>query len=814
MLINFFGRWKYINDVLKIKDLVERKNIQSKRISFINDKAFYTKKNPKTEIKALTKDLNNLKIYALNSIIKSINNILFKNNKILIFSKYEFFQKFLIGIKINNTLKSYGESYKKLNKFIGIENHSLRKKNVLLVREEYRRIFQLQKLLVIAEKYSHGFSRYLNFHNNSVLSSQKSPSDSNNNQSNNNNNYNYNINNKEISSSDLTSTKLFRILNLHSTADSNYFNKKKAEAKNSCFANLYLNACFCKWKLLLYRSLNSKVQTRKSLMIFISKIENIFLQNLNNQGKYHLISNFNYENDQLELNSYDKTFKVNSSAKLNNKKLIFIEEKLNLYTKYDRFAFLSKLEFFGRLKKQVGFQKIFDKRILNPYFNLFFITNNIFEYKKKLNFIEFFKRFNYSVLNKSKYLQKKEALKSILQLNKLSSLNEISKTKNLSEFVKIYYSKITIRNNALKKYFNRWKYNLKTLLNKIEIQEKFNNSKNNLFKQEPIVITNKEKNEEFREKLNNFTNNEFEVFFFKILSECKEIPKAKTLLFLRKKLIELNQKNLNFFFKKLRIKLNMYYVYNKLIANLYHNPNIENKNGVIKDSNYFLKLNIKKPIPSLPEKMGNKIRVTEQPKKTKEIETSLKIASLSQKLSLQRIDYLINQNQSKIILDYENDEIKLDKDINICKKYIIDKSYLKLARIIFSRSNKVLIKSFNKWKNSAFYPDTQFYNNILEDFENVRIENETLVTTFNTTKSDYKKSIQDYKTLKKYFCENCIDGGEEFVLDMKSIGSDTSNMASELKADSIFNSEDIFINKRKSINSIRFFNLRQNKYFY
>jgi len=880
-----------------MKEILARKGTHSLSISFINDKVFYTKKNPKTQIKTIQKDLNSIRIYALNCIIKVVNDILFVN-KNLILAKQEFFSKFLFDIKLKNTLKLYGENYKKINSFMGIENYSNRKKNILFVRETYKRYFQLQKVFLLCEKYNHGFSRYLNYVNNQVFVSQinknksgfihnKNSLEANNPNNNNNlrasniinNNSNGNSNSKSNSKN-----KLYRILNFTSTADSNYFDKKKAEAKNSCFASLYVNICFSKWKLLLYRSLNSKIDMYKNLNLFIQIMENVFIHKLNNAGKYFLMSNLHLENEKSnELNNKDKesesllktTVKQElprdgSAVGYNSKKLIMIEEKIKINTKYNRFVYLTKQEFFQKLRREAHGKRLTENKISKNFNNLIFVAYNLLEYKIKVSKIEFFSALQNYVEMKTKKLRKQEALRSIIQLQRLSNSasSQIGHTKSIADFARKYYIKLRLRKNLLQKYFSTWKYALIKFLNKVKIQEKFdyakyrdelspgiyennklfaeklelikqsklksnkNQSKKNVLQyynisadakkeeEEDYLIenseavslgnntnylrTNKQINEEFGEKVINFTNNEFEIFFFKILAESKSIPKSKLMFFLRTKIFELHKKNLNYFFKKFRLKLNLYFPYNKILAALYSNKNLNAASGVIKDEAYFLGLHSgKRVVPSLPEQLENKIRITAPAKQPKFTESPVKIASISHKLSLQRIDYLINQNQSKIILDYEQDEMRLDKDINFCKKLISGKSYMKLARIfIIVNKIKLFEKCFSKWKNAAFFPVKHYYSNILEKFENVRSENEIIVNTLNKAKSDYKKLVQDYKTLKNYFCENCMNCGEEFVLDEKSVKSDNSNNinASDLKGDSNYNSENFSLNRRISIN--------------
>ncbi len=838
-----FNKWKYLNDHLKIKDLLDRKNKQRMKLSIINNKIFYAKKNPKTDIKVLKKDFNNIKIYAINCIINNTKNILF-NNKKHIFAKIEFFNNFLSGIKLSNTLRHYGENYKKIQNFVGIENYSERKKNVLLVREVYQKYFQLQKIFILIEKYRYRFSRYLNFSNNPNLVTDKTIN------TNNDIKQIQIINNILSTNLNLAQQKIYTMLNITSTADCLYFNKKKEEAKNSFYANIYVSTCFYKWKMILHRSFVNKIELKKSLIILICKIEDIVLNRFKNEGKYFLISNMHIDNDRKDFIETNNENRRLNSTNPNKKKLILIEEKIKIHTKYNKFVFLCKLEFFEKLKSYQSIRIILENKISKYYNNIIYIICNIFNNKKKLTLINCFYRLQDYYNNKTKYLQKIESLKTIFELIRLDNVYQIGKTKNLIEFTKKYYTNIQYRKNNLQKYFSKWKDELESILKRIKIDQKFyfhekdeelsssiylNNkiifkelekntiiNKNLIMKISSVNIneintfnqsekidvnfkTNYEKNEEFGKKVVNFSNNEFEVFFFKILAESIKIPKSKIGSFLRNKINAIYIKNLNYLFKKFRVKLNMYYVYNKILAGFYYNNGID-KNSIkykeiIKDENYFLKLNEKKIYPSLPEQMGNKIRITEQPKKPRnDIESTIKIASFSQKLNIQRIDYLINQNQSKIILDYENDEIKLDKDINLSKKFVCEKNYIKLSRIIFLNKIKQYRGIFNKWKNFTFFTDKEYYSNILDNFENVRIENDMLTNTLNKAKSDYKKLIQDYKTLKNFFCESCMNGGEDFNLDMKSVISDNNSNIniSDLNADSNYNSENLFLNRRKS----------------
>jgi len=262
------------------------------------------------------------------------------------------------------------------------------------------------------------------------------------------------------------------------------------------------------------------------------------------------------------------------------------------------------------------------------------------------------------------------------------------------------------------------------------------------------------------------------------------------------------------------------------MAKLYTNQKIKNPEN-FKNENYYLKISEDKSLSlkSLKEQMGNKIKITKEkkPDASDGGENEFKISSFENCIKPKRIDYLINNNQSKVILDYENDEIKLDKEINLCKKIIFEPGHVKLGRLLLIKSTLKLKYFFNFWKNLTEYPENHYYDNILEYFEGVKNENIELEFNKNKAKSDYKKLIQDYKTLEKFFCEECISphknndndidtngnvivNNEEFNLDMKSITSDCSNLnPSDLRADSNYNSEVIMNRNFRSIFFFFFF---------
>lgn len=246
--------------------------------------------------------------------------------------------------------------------------------------------------------------------------------------------------------------------------------------------------------------------------------------------------------------------------------------------------------------------------------------------------------------------------------------------------------------------------------------------------------------------------------------------------------------------------MNYFFNYNKIIAKLYSNKQIKSPNKY-KDENYFIKISKEREesIKVIKEQLGKKIKIS---KEKSEEDNKPKLSSFSECIKPKRIDYLINTNQSKIILDFENDETKLDKDINICKKQVLEPGHIKLTKLLLVKSNLRLKYFFTKWRNFTEYPENHYYDNILEYFECVKNENVELEFNKVKVKNDYKKLIQDYKTLKNFFCEDCMNSNidnngnlEEFNLDMKSINSDSSNLTpSDLKADSNYNSE-LIINK-------------------
>lgn len=804
-----------------MKDFIERKlnnnkNKNNLKLTFINHKVFYARKSANQEVRVLRKDLNNIKIYALNCIIKAINNVLYSNRTILE-AKMEFLNKFILRIKLNNTFKLYGRNYKKIYLNTGSDNFSSRIRSIYLTRDVYLRIFQLQKLFIIFEKYNHKFSRYMNYYNRGGPNPVKNTSQFN--------------NNKQTSPT--KSSNIYLAPSFNKPSDSLYYTKKKSEANNATFANYFLNLCFSKWKLTFYKHLTDKISFKKALITLVNVVENLIIIRLKeNKGLYHLVS-FKKENEN------DKKKVAHDKQRVDNKSTGLIpfniaNTKKKALPRLNRLNHLIKSAFFENLKKKVFFDSILNSRINSLYSdkNIIFSMFNIFEAKNKIFKKSFFTNLKIWYDNKNQLYEKTQALGSIIEVNRLSSILEVGSTRSLLEFVRKYYNNITFRKNALQKYFQKWKDSCLENLNKIKIRQKHDYSiyinKSSLNNNEMNKLqghnksqkseektndfkTNYELNEDFKEKIINLSNSEFEKHFFKILKESSNIPRAKILFFLRKKINENSKMILNHYFKKLRIKLNMYYVYNKLLAAEF-NQNIINStnnnkansekdhhpNKILKDESYFLSLAEKNKVRSLPEQLGNKIKITES-EKHKEMESCLKIASISRKLRVQTIDYLINQNQSKVILDYENDELKLDRDVTLVKKLITDKSYLQLTRVLFLKKIKIFRHCFEKWKNISLYSANQLYEKILENFENAKNENDILINSLNKTRSEYKKLIHDFKLLKNYFCENCTTGGEDFVLDMKSINSDISgNDITEYKAEQNYNSEAFVSNMKKS----------------
>lgn len=734
------------------------------------------------------------------------------------------------------SLKNYGKNYKKIFNHLGINNFSNKQKNIYLIRDAYKKYFSLQRIFLHMEKYNHHFSRFLKFFEHKIYIQGKL----------------FNENLKNSSAGNLLEEKKpeVKFLNFQNAKDAGIFKRKKFESLETLYANMQLNIYFTKWKLLMHKKIKEKIYNKKILKIFVEKIETFFVLKKSENIGLLLPRDFNNSNNSIKINNYNND---SNSKFLSNNRLIF----------------LSKVQFFKNLLKN-SFNNPLKNPIMrnfNHKYQIIINLKNLFEKKINLNRNLFFSNFKIYQLEKNKNIEKIKKLRIIFEIIKLSNENKLlsynensynnnNKEKNLTllEFIDKYYTEKNIKKNTLNFNFKKWKNKIAEFINKAKFNEKFkmqkyynefekeqlkdlkesenqggvntintienlNINNNEYFSLSPrrnssnffINNNNNEINQNFAEKVINFTNNEFEIFFFKILGECRKIPKAKQLFSLRKFVDLLHMKNLNFFFRKFRVKINLFFTYNKLMAKLYSNKLKKNQED-FKNENYFIKISSSlgknsdnyKALKNLQEQMGTKVKISENKEKNEQQEKLRKTLSFSEGIKPKRIDYLINTNQSKVILDYENDEMKLDKEINLCKKIILDPKQIKLGRLFFL---KIFLRQkffFNKWKNLTEYPENHYYDNILEFFECVKNENVELEFNRNKAKNEYKKLIQDYKTLRKFFCEECMnchnkdnEGNviEEFHLDMKSINSESSNLTpSDLRADSNYNSE-IMINK-------------------
>ena len=240
VILVYFNRWKEILKQFKKEKYISLKSIPNNKnghVSFLYDRVYYSKMILKSELEIQRKRLKGFKKYALNSLIKSINTICFKNNLNILEIKVRFLKNFVINIKLNNTIKYYGIFYNKLNSFIGTDNHLFKKRSILAVRDSYKKYFLLMKIFIKFEKFNHGFSRYLNYYSNSYAN-QKNLS-------------NTNKTNSQILENSYN-LKFFKLLNFQNPSDETYFNRKRTEAKSFCYPQVYLNICFYKWKQILF----------------------------------------------------------------------------------------------------------------------------------------------------------------------------------------------------------------------------------------------------------------------------------------------------------------------------------------------------------------------------------------------------------------------------------------------------------------------------------------------------------------------------------------------------------------------------------
>jgi hypothetical protein len=456
-----FTKWRNLNEQLKLKDYLQKRQ-QNPRPTFLNDKVFYLKKQPKSEIKIIKKDINNLKSFAISSLIKIISNI-FSYKTSYFMQKSQFLNNFIQKIKLKITLKNYGKNYKKIFNNLGIENFSNKQKNISLIRDAYKKYFSLQKIFLNIEKYNHNFSRFLKFFGYKIYIQGKLFNENININANNNNNNDNNL---------LEEKKNTKFLNFLNAKDAGVFKRKKFEALETLYANLQLNIYFTKWKLLMHKKFKEKIFNKKIILDFIEIIENIFLKNYQKikEGDFNI-------DDKIE----QKNYKYNQEIFFFNKDIHFF--KINFFKK-----FLCKFSF-------VDLENNYIINDFNKKFQIFPLLKNIFD-KKLFNFKKIFMR-NFKIFfeEKNNNLKKLKKLKTIFEFVRLSNEQKVGKCKNLLNFIENYYTPRIFKQNTLAINFSKWRNKIIQSLNRIKLNEKFNIE--NYYKNSEKEINDNNNNEYF-----------------------------------------------------------------------------------------------------------------------------------------------------------------------------------------------------------------------------------------------------------------------------------------------------------------------------
>lgn len=143
-----------------------------------------------------------------------------------------------------------------------------------------------------------------------------------------------------------------------------------------------------------------------------------------------------------------------------------------------------------------------------------------------------------------------------------------------------------------------------------------------------------------------------------------------------------------------------------------------------------------------------------------------------------KIDFLIVENQSKVLIDYENEEMKLIREI-VTNKFSMNRGAI-YAKIIFKNYLHKISKFFKIWKREIFKKPYRTYEDILNDAEIIRNDRDNLYNLYTEKKVNYKKTIEDYEFIKKQFCEDCINEGD-YILDYKTILPDDTEIGVEVE---------------------------------
>ena len=174
----------------------------------------------------------------------------------------------------------------------------------------------------------------------------------------------------------------------------------------------------------------------------------------------------------------------------------------------------------------------------------------------------------------------------------------------------------------------------------------------------------------------------------------------------------------------------------------------------------------------------------------------------SYKNSNKIIDKKIFQNMTYILLEYEKQDLNLQKELSNIKNLLKKPNILK--EIVLKKHYGLIFKYFIIWYKVVNSPSS-LYEYYIES-EKIKEENNNLINTYYEKKNQYKKIISDYKYLKKHYCDKCI--GEDFDIDYKSIKSEeinementeTNNLNDDFDSNMMNFSDEEVINENKNV---------------
>jgi hypothetical protein len=176
------------------------------------------------------------------------------------------------------------------------------------------------------------------------------------------------------------------------------------------------------------------------------------------------------------------------------------------------------------------------------------------------------------------------------------------------------------------------------------------------------------------------------------------------------------------------------------------------------------------------------------------------------KSQYKRIDHLIHQNQTFVLLATEKEEKKLDNEIISIKQFVNNSKYSTFLRLIYKRYFIKLLKYYKIWINAVFirHIEQESYDNILNELENERAEQDDLIDKYEQCKAYYTNTINDFDIIKKNFCNKCVQEND-YILTYKSLcirplEDDNEDNFGTLNEDDIRVDSDANFNKPNNIN--------------